>query len=158
MRKLWILSLVPVLAACGTIVNGSSQPIAINSTPTAARITVNGVEMGNTPMTLNLARKQQHAINLQLPGYDPYSINLTRSMSGWVWGNVIFGGLIGLAVDAGTGGLYKLSPDQVNTTLARMGASSLGKDGLLIVVTMQPIEGAQLIGQMTPMTRSVVSE
>jgi hypothetical protein len=36
-----------------------------------------------------------------------------------VWGNIVFGGIIGLAVDAITGGLYKLAPEQVSAQLAR---------------------------------------
>jgi hypothetical protein len=34
--------------------------------------------------------------------------------STWEWGNIIFAGLIGLAVDAWTGGMYELSQDKVS--------------------------------------------
>ena len=29
--------------------------------------------------------------------YQPFDMTLTRSVSGWVWRNIVFGGLIGLA-------------------------------------------------------------
>jgi hypothetical protein len=32
-----------------------------------------------------------------------FEATVTRSVSGWVWGNVVFGGLVGLAVDAISG-------------------------------------------------------
>ena len=40
-----------------------------------------------------------------------------RQLSGWVFGNVIFGGVIGLAVDAISGGLYMLTPDQIQAEM-----------------------------------------
>ena len=38
------------------------------------------------------------------------------SFGGWAWGNIVFAGLIGLMVDAWTGGLYELSQDHVAGT------------------------------------------
>jgi hypothetical protein len=38
-------------------------------------------------------------------------------VSGWIWGNLAFGGLIGLAVDFGTGGGYQLSPESLSAPL-----------------------------------------
>jgi hypothetical protein len=34
-----------------------------------------------------------------------------------VWANLVFGGIPGLAVDAITGGLYKVAPEEVTATL-----------------------------------------
>jgi hypothetical protein len=59
----------------------------------------------------------------------------TRKVSGWVWGNIVFGGLIGLAVDAITGGLYNVNPDQVSGTLVkRTSALDRGPDVMVVVV------------------------
>jgi hypothetical protein len=52
-------------------------------------------------------------LKAELPGYAPYEMAFTKSVSGWVWGKVLFGGLIGLGVDAISGGLYYLTPEQV---------------------------------------------
>jgi hypothetical protein len=35
------------------------------------------------------------------------------AQSGWVWGNIAFGGLIGLGVDFISGGAYQLYPDNL---------------------------------------------
>lgn len=139
------IALLLTLVGCGSIINGTTQPISFSSTPAAARVSINGVEYGNTPVTVPLPRKGSHAVVLKLDGYEPYSINLTRGVSGWVWGNLVFGGLIGLAVDAGTGGMYKLTPEQVNSTLNVQKATN----GLFVIVLMRPLEGAEKVGQLT---------
>ncbi len=60
-------------------------------------------------------------------------------MSGWVWGNIFFGGLIGLAVDAITGGLYNLSPEQINAELRKGGENSfLKQKDIYIFTTLDP--------------------
>ena len=40
-------------------------------------------------------------------------MTLTPHLSGWAFGKIVFGGFIGLAVDAISGGLYQFTPDQV---------------------------------------------
>lgn len=48
--------------------------------------------MGTTPVIAKLERKQSHLVRLELDGYQPYETTLTKSVSGWVWGNLVFGG------------------------------------------------------------------
>ena len=78
---------------------------------------------GNTPVVANLKRGDNHIVKIELAGYQTFEATLTKKVSGWVWGNIVFGGLIGLAVDAMTGGLYNLTPEQITGQLARQGAS-----------------------------------
>lgn len=73
-------------------------------------------------------------------------------MSAWVFGNVIFGGVIGLAVDAITGGIYKLTPDQVQAELRSnyMGYSKNSENSFIGVV-LKPDPSWEKIGNMVPM-------
>jgi hypothetical protein len=88
---------------------------------------------------LKLRRKENHTVRIQLAGYQPFESTLTHSVSGWVWGNIAFGGLIGLAVDAVSGGIYKLTPEQVEGSLQTGHASVLKKDGgLYVVAVLEP--------------------
>jgi hypothetical protein len=49
----WFLfGLVLVTSGCATMIDGSSQPLTFNSSPNGARIYVNGVELGTTPLTM----------------------------------------------------------------------------------------------------------
>jgi len=48
--QLSILVLAMVISGCATILDGSSQPVNFNSSPNGARIYVNGMEVGTTPL------------------------------------------------------------------------------------------------------------
>lgn len=88
---------------------------------------------------------------IRLAGYQPYETTLTKSVSGWVWGNLVFGGLPGLAIDAITGGLYKLSPEQINGEFKESQASAnISKDGLFITVVLEPKSNWEKIGSLKP--------
>lgn len=150
MRRFIALSLVAAsLSGCATIMHGSSQPVGISSNPTGAQVFVDNQVMGVTPVTATLSRKDHHTVRVEMPGYAPYEMKLTRGMSGWVWGNLIFGGIPGLAIDAITGGLYKLTPDEVNASLTRPTALR-GGDALMIAVVLSPDPSWEKIGQMEP--------
>jgi len=149
MRKFSLLPLLAFLAACGSIIHGGSQGIGFSSSPTNATVTVDNQPKGNTPVVVSLSRKDTHIVRMELAGFQPYEATITRSVSGWVWGNLVFGGLPGLAIDAITGGLYKLSPDQIAGQLARQNASvTKSKDGLAVFVVMHADSTWQKVGQM----------
>ena len=140
-----------MLAGCATIMNQTTQAVGIASNPTGASVTVDGTPHGKTPVVAKLSRKDHHIVRLELAGYQPYEATLTRHVSGWVWGNVVFGGLIGLAVDALTGGLYKLTPDQVVAQLQTGSHASLRQEGdLYVAVVLTPDPTWEKVGQLQP--------
>ena len=106
-----------MIAGCATIMQGTTQEIGISSTPTGATVKINNQVKGKTPIILDLKRKNNHIVTIELPGYMPYEATFTKSVSGWVWGNIVFGGLIGLVVDFAAGGIYKLTPTEVKAVL-----------------------------------------
>jgi uncharacterized protein YceK len=131
---LFVIPLI-VIAGCATIMHGTKQQIGFSSTPSGATVMVDNSEKGVTPVIVKLSRKSNHIVKMVVPGYKPYEATITRGTSGWVWGNIVFGGLIGLVVDAISGGIYKLKPEQVEAILAKEGAS-ITKDGDVIYVTV----------------------
>jgi len=138
-----------MFSGCATIMQGTTQSVGISSTPTGATVTINNVEKGKTPVIVDLRRKDQHFVKIQMPGYMPYETTFTRSTSGWIWGNIVFGGLIGLAIDAMAGGLYKLTPTEINAVLTREGVSSLYRqNSLYIAVVLTPDPKWEKIGQL----------
>jgi hypothetical protein len=109
--------------ACATIMHGSHQEVSISSTPSGASITVDGQERGKTPIAVDLRRKEKSLIKITHDGYLPFETYLTKKTSGWVVGNLIFGGLPGLIVDALTGGLYLLRPEEIAPVLVKAAAA-----------------------------------
>lgn len=144
-----VVLMAGVLTACATIMHGSSQELSIASSPSGARVLVDGSNAGTTPFVANLRRKDKHVIRIEMDGYEPFEMPIVRATSGWVWGNLLFGGIPGLAIDAITGGLYKLKPDEVNATLAAESASvASGNDYLVVAVVLKPEAGWEKVGQL----------
>lgn len=146
-RSALILALLPVGLACASIIHGSKQSVAFTSTPSSARVTVDDQLVGNTPVVAKLTRKDKHIVRIELEGYSPFEATLARRTSGWVWGNIVFGGLIGLAVDASTGAMYKLTPAEISGTLGPV--TSMTRDGLGVVVVLRADPAWERIGKLT---------
>jgi len=141
--------LLLTLPGCATLVQGSSQEVSIVSNPAAAAISVDGKPMGTTPAVVRLTRQESHLLRLDLDGYQPFEMPLERKTSGWVWGNVVFGGVIGVVVDASTGAMYKLSPGAVDTTLTTRTAVVEGRRTIEVAIVMTPDPSWEKIGQLT---------
>ncbi len=141
------------LTGCGTIIQGPTQQVGISSSPTNATVSVNGELKGNTPLQTYLKRKDSHMVRIQLDGYEPFETNFIRGTSGWVWGNIVFGGLVGLAIDAMAGGMYKLSPEQINAEMRGAGAFRADREGddIFITVVLEPKESWEKVGSLTPL-------
>ena len=134
---------------CASIMHGTSQKVGISSSPTGATVTVDNKPLGNTPLFADLKRGEEHVVTIEMAGYEKSQLTLTKSVSGWVWGNIVFGCLIGLAVDAISGGLYNLSPEQLNAELRKNGANaSSSKDGIIVVAVLRPDPAWQKIGSL----------
>lgn len=135
---------------CASIMHGTSQKIGISSSPTGAKVSVNNITLGTTPVFAELKRGQEHIVTIEMEGFEKSQLTVTKSVSGWVWGNIVFGGLIGLAVDAISGGLYNLSPEQLNAELKKNGGSvsSSGK-GIFVVAVLRPDPAWQKIGNLS---------
>jgi hypothetical protein len=124
-RIVAVLGLIALgTSACATIMHGTTQEVGFSSSPTNGTVTVDKVPIGTTPVVAKLKRGNNHVVAINLNGYAPYESTLTKGTSSWVWGNIIFGGFIGLGVDALTGGLYNLTPVQIQAPLVRQDAQS----------------------------------
>jgi len=124
------------LLECATIMHGTTQKIGIGSNPSGASVSINGASVGQTPLFYDLKRKDNYIVKIELSGYLLYETTITRKVSGWVWGNILFGGLIGLAVDAITGGLYNLTPEQLQAELRKGEIDIECKDNCIYILTV----------------------
>lgn len=124
------------LTGCCTVMHGTRQSIGIASNPSNVSIWVDRNYVGNTPLIVEMSRKDNHVVRIELEGYQPYEATFSRQLSGWVFGNIVFGGVIGLAVDAISGGLYMLTPDQIQAEMRsnRMAYSKKSNDSCIVVV------------------------
>ena len=120
--------LLGLLTGCSSIVSDSEYAVVIASTPSTANFIVTNragqeVESGVTPATVTLGssagyfKGESYTIRLNKPGYAEKIVTITSSIDGWHYGNILFGGLLGmLIVDPATGAMYNL-PDRVDVSL-----------------------------------------
>jgi hypothetical protein len=138
-----------LFSSCATIVSGSRQEFNITSNPSQANVYVNGNSIGKTPIVTKLERKDKNqVVKITLDGYKDTEIKLTRKTNGWVWGNILFGGLIGLIVDASDGAMYKLTPDQINAELAKGVVINEKSKGVYIGITLEANADWEKIGNL----------
>lgn len=150
MKKLTsVFLVVTILSGCATIIHGSRQDVSVSSTPSSATVYIDGQLVGETPRIVNLKRNQVHEVKILLKGYEPYKTYFIRKVDAWIAGNIVFGGLIGLAVDAITGSMYKLSPAQIQANLqdGSVNVKSV-KDRIYFTVVLKPGKDWQYIGQL----------
>jgi hypothetical protein len=111
--RLLILIAPVALSACASIVEGSTQTIAINTTPAGADCSVmrGGLEIGRvspTPGEVTIERtKQDLEVMCRKSGYEPVSFSSQSDFAAPFFGNILIGGPVGMGVDLATGAYNK---------------------------------------------------
>ncbi|MFD1194023.1 PEGA domain-containing protein [Seohaeicola saemankumensis] len=111
-----------ILSGCATITRGSEDVLVVNSQPQGAQVQLsNGMSCTSTPCSFKLPRRSNLEIAVSKKGCREVKTNVTHktadSGAAGVAGNVLVGGIIGLAVDASTGASQDLVPNPVEVTL-----------------------------------------
>jgi len=136
-------------AACASIMHGTGQALSITSAPAGATVSVDDQVVGVTPVSTKLSRNDPHIINVKLDGYQPFQLRTTRHMDGWLLGNIVFGGPLGLVIDVVDGAAYKLKPSDIAAQLARTNANARVEQGTLYVFLSRDADSSwQKIGQL----------
>jgi len=136
---------------CASIVHSGNRSIAISTDPPGATASIRKtggttsddvVVVNKTPCTVSLDprggyfRGQSYTLRLELAGYQTTEVALTPKMSGWYWGNLIIGGLIGmLAVDPATGAMWNITPEKIEQSLPGARSALIkNKTGFVVVL------------------------
>lgn len=106
------------LSGCATVVNGRTEPLGLSSNPAGAEVSIDGGVMKvMTPTSVELKRDENHSFVFHKDGYQDSSATVTSGTSGWVWGNLLAGGIVGGVVDFATGAAYKFSDDTLSVNM-----------------------------------------
>lgn len=128
MRLAGVLLCAASLSACATITRGTRQTFVIETDPAGANIVLSTGQTCTSPCRLQLKRKQAFTVTASLDGYqDGHAEVRSRMHAGGgaaLAGNAIFGGLIGVGVDASNGSLRDLRPNPLRIPLARIGEAA----------------------------------
>lgn len=146
-KSILLLSVLS-LSSCATIISGSRQNVEIASEPSSAKVYINEIEVGNTPVQQNLKRNQEYNLVLKLDGYETYETKLEKKFNAWYIGNIAFGGLIGIIIDPITGAMHKLKPEEINGN-PKSGTTYNTEGGKLFVkISMNIDPKSEKIGQL----------
>lgn len=154
------LAIAFLFTGCASIIHGPIQTVDFTSQPVGAKLTIDGKEYGMTPKSVDLRRKgrikgeskekKAYNVKIELEGYFPYELKVKREVEGWFFGNILFGGLIGIIIDASNGSMYKLTPDQVIATLGKTTTlNEKGDDKIYIAISLTPDASWEKIGELT---------
>jgi hypothetical protein len=123
MKKQAVCGLIIIIilgqSGCATIVSGRTQDVMIRSNPSGAKVTIDEVVSGTTPMVANLLRKKRHQVAVNKEGYEEVVHATTRGFNWWYIVNIVLGGIIGLIIDPITGSIFEIEPAEVNMTLPK---------------------------------------
>ncbi|WP_448790607.1 hypothetical protein [Bacteroides graminisolvens] len=154
MRKTCALLLSGIIilgSSCASIVSKSKYPITINSRPSDAKITITdkkGVTVfsGLTPAMLKLDAgagffsKARYQVTFEKDGYVSRTVPVNFKLDGWYFGNILFGGLIGmLIVDPATGAMYKIDTEFLDETLEKENGGVSAKANELRILDINDI-------------------
>jgi hypothetical protein len=133
MKKILLLNglvclVLIVCCGCASIVDGGRKKVKLNSNPSGATVTVSDEQgqtiVTNTPAVVRLDRFEgyfkgkKYTVKFELPGYYPSELQINPTLNPWYFGNILFGGVIGIAiVDPLTGAMWTLNPRKVDWNL-----------------------------------------
>jgi hypothetical protein len=128
--RITLLLSICVVTGCATIFSGSApQAVSIMTEPEGVNIAIINMRSTDTilkiqsPYTAMLERKDDsfqpasYLVMLTKPGYIEEDVEIRSNTSGWVWGNVLFGGVLGVLIDGGTGAMFSLDNAPIKVKL-----------------------------------------
>ncbi len=130
-RAVALILAAPLFVGCASIVSDDDLTTYIETDPEKARCELHGQDFRRvieTPDSVHLTSDAAPiTVACKADGYRETAEVLDTSMDGWILGNIIFGGIIGVAVDAARGAgqnfpprfMVVLEPSTFSTAAAR---------------------------------------
>jgi len=120
------------LSACASVTRGTTEAFVIETDPPGAQAELSNGRHCTTPCTLTLPRRSNFTVTLTKDGYEDINANVTNTTSGagaaGMAGNVLIGGLIGVAVDATTGATQDLTPNPLSVRMVPLNEPTMAMD------------------------------
>ncbi len=137
------------VSACATVTKGSNDTVKMTSQPSDATVifedTAQKLQPQNcqTPCEIELNRKRTYKATVSKSGHEDFAVimepKVSTSGGTAMAGNLLIGGVLGAGIDAATGAMKDLTPNNLEVTLAPIGGTSFAtnKDGQ-IIQTLDP--------------------
>ncbi|MEK9661154.1 MAG: hypothetical protein VW644_05390, partial [Alphaproteobacteria bacterium] len=115
-RAAALLFAMSMLGACASIVEGTDQSVTVLTEPAGAKCELirdsQTIAIVNpTPGTVQVDKSKNHiAVHCEKEDYEKAAGTLASSFQGMTFGNILFGGIVGVAIDASSGAMNKYPP------------------------------------------------
>lgn len=117
-----LAGLAPAVGDCTTITHGPEDTFVVETDPSGAEVsTSKGYARKSTPWALRMDRGPEFVVTIEKTGHETaialVSHEVGEGGAPGMAGNVLFSGLIGVAVDAGSGAVFDLVRNPLTVTL-----------------------------------------
>ena len=114
-----------LMTGCASLFNANPSLLSIMTNPQGATVTITGLQnmerlTKQTPCTINLSKGSDYTVRITLAGYQSEDIPIRRGITGWFWGNLLLGGIIGMAIDYTTANMWEHQPSVINLDLTKV--------------------------------------
>jgi PEGA domain len=113
-------------SGCASITRGTTEQVTVSSEPAGAEVRTSMMHhCPATPCTFTVKRKDEFIVTIRKDGYEEAQVPVATRIAGGgaagFAGNVIFGGVIGMGVDAASGATLEHFPNPVFVQLQPIG-------------------------------------
>ena len=105
------------LTGCATIMHGTSQTVEVRSAPHGANVTVDGRDVGMTPLKTEFKRGVPHTVQISKDGYLQETVVTTTRGNSTIALNAIIGGGVGAVIDLASGAATHVTPEAITVDL-----------------------------------------
>ena len=121
MRIIAIIALALTVSGCATVTRGTTSQVQFNSDPPGVAMRTSHGHNCVTPCTLQMNRKDEFIATFSKPGFADQQVPVGTKVAGegvaGFAGNVLIGGVVGMAADAATCATLEHYPNPVSVTL-----------------------------------------
>ncbi len=112
------------MSGCATVMHGANQKFIVESDPAGATVTFSNGATCVTPCKIELPRRYDFRTDLKLDGYRPVYVLVRSKAGGATFGNLLLGGMVGVAIDSSNGANKQLSPNPLKVRLTPVGQTT----------------------------------
>jgi hypothetical protein len=116
-----LIAVASSVIGCATVTRGTTEVLVIESDPAGAHVRLSTGLEGKTPTSFEVKRRRDLVVTIEKACFETVQVNVNSQVAAagaaGMAGNVILGGLIGAAVDAGTGATKELKPNPIRVQL-----------------------------------------
>lgn len=114
MQKRFIATLLIttlLLNGCASIIHNKPSWLSVETDPNNIEIKLYAINTGEvikktSPFRIELDKSSDYKLTVETPNYQSEEIILRRKITGWFWGNILIGWIVGFAIDAFTHNMW----------------------------------------------------